>query len=209
MEKSMSFFSVDGPLYRFISRFWDMIKLNLLWLLCSLPIVTMGASTAAAFSITLKMVDEQEGYIAKDFFKAFKSNLKQGSIMGILFLIALVALWLDFQFFNLLDTNPVIFLIMGFVGIFIFTLTFLYAFPLLARYQNSIINTMKNSFDISIRYFVRTLLLIFVLIFEVMICMWNEWTLIVGVLIGPACIFLTISGFALRFFRELEKEAQT
>lgn len=205
----MSFFSVDGPLYRFISRFWDMIKLNFLWLLCSLPIVTMGASTAAAFSITLKMVDEQEGYIAKDFFKAFKSNLKQGSIMGILFLIAIVALWLDFQFFNLLDTNPVIFLIMGFIGIFIVTLTFLYAFPLLARYQNSIINTMKNSFDISIRYFVRTLLLIFVLIFEVMICMWNEWTLIVGVLIGPACIFLTISGFALRFFRELEKEAQT
>ena len=205
----MSFFSVDGPLYRFISRFWDMIKLNFLWLLCSLPIVTMGASTAAAFSITLKMVDEQEGYIAKDFFKAFKSNLKQGSMMGILFLIAIVALWLDFQFFNLLDTNPVIFLIMGFVGIFIVTLTFLYAFPLLARYQNSIINTMKNSFDISIRYFVRTLLLIFVLIFEVMICMWNEWTLIVGVLIGPACIFLTISGFALRFFRELEKEAQT
>ena len=205
----MSFFSVDGPLYRFISRFWDMIKLNFLWLLCSLPIVTMGASTAAAFSITLKMVDEHEGYIAKDFFKAFKSNLKQGSMMGILFLIAIVALWLDFQFFNLLDTNPVIFLIMGFVGIFIVTLTFLYAFPLLARYQNSIINTMKNSFDISIRYFVRTLLLIFVLIFEVLICMWNEWTLIVGVLIGPACIFLTISGFALRFFRELEKEAQT
>lgn len=205
----MSFFSVDGPLYRFISRFWDMIKLNFLWLLCSLPIVTMGASTAAAFSITLKMVDEQEGYIAKDFFKAFKSNLKQGSMMGIMFLIAIVALWLDFQFFNLLDTNPVIFLIMGFIGIFIVTLTFLYAFPLLARYQNSIINTMKNSFDISIRYFVRTLLLIFVLIFEVMICMWNEWTLIVGVLIGPACIFLTISGFALRFFRELEKEAQT
>lgn len=205
----MSFFSVDGPLYRFISRFWDMIKLNFLWLLCSLPIVTMGASTAAAFSITLKMVDEQEGYIAKDFFKAFKSNLKQGSMMGIMLLIAIVALWLDFQFFNLLDTNPVIFLIMGFIGIFIVTLTFLYAFPLLARYQNSIINTMKNSFDISIRYFVRTLLLIFVLIFEVMICMWNEWTLIVGVLIGPACIFLTISGFALRFFRELEKEAQT
>lgn len=205
----MSFFSVDGPLYRFISRFWDMIKLNFLWLLCSLPIVTMGASTAAAFSITLKMVDEQEGYIAKDFFKAFKSNLKQGSMMGIMLLIAIVALWLDFQFFNLLDTNPVIFLIMGFIGIFIVTLTFLYAFPLLARYQNSIINTMKNSFDISIRYFVRTLLLIFVLIFEIMICMWNEWTLIVGVLIGPACIFLTISGFALRFFRELEKEAQT
>ena len=205
----MGFFSVDGHLYRFIARFWDMIKLNFFWLLCSLPIVTMGASTAAAFTITLKMVDDQEGYIAKDFFPAFKANLKQGSIMGILLLLAMIALWLDFQFFNLLENNPIIFLIMGFLGLFIFTLTFLYAFPLLARYQNTIPNIMRNSFDISIRYFVRTLLLIILLVFEILICLWNEWTLIVAALIGPACIFLTISGFALRIFRELDKEAQT
>ena len=61
----MKFFSIEGPLYQFFSRLLDMIKLNFLWLLFSLPIITIGASTAAAFSVTLKMVDEREGYIAK------------------------------------------------------------------------------------------------------------------------------------------------
>ena len=61
-----------------------LLKLNFLWLLFSLPIVTIGASTAAAFSVTLKMVDEREGYIAKQFWTAFQGNLKQGIPTGLL-----------------------------------------------------------------------------------------------------------------------------
>ena len=60
----MKFFSTDSPLYRFLTRLWDMIKLNFLWLIFSLPVVTFGAATVAAYSVTLKMVDEREG----DFF---------------------------------------------------------------------------------------------------------------------------------------------
>ena len=55
----MKFFSVDGALYKFLSRLWDMVKLNFMWLLFSLPVVTVGAATVAAYSVTLKMVDEQ------------------------------------------------------------------------------------------------------------------------------------------------------
>lgn len=51
-----SFFSIESPLYKFMNRLLDMIKLNFLWILCSLPIITMGAATTAAFTITLKMV---------------------------------------------------------------------------------------------------------------------------------------------------------
>ena len=64
MVMAMKFFSVDGALYKFLTRLWDMIKLNLMWLLFSLPVVTVGAATVAAYSVTLKMVDEQEGYVA-------------------------------------------------------------------------------------------------------------------------------------------------
>jgi len=202
----MNFFSVDSPIYRFLTRFWDMVKLNFLWLICSLPIVTMGAATVAAYSVTLKMVDENEGYIAKAFFKAFKENLKQGSILGIISIIAVYAVWLDFQLFNVLDNNPVIFLILGILAIFVFTLSLIYAFPLMARYHNSIPKTMKNSYDISVRYFLRTIFLALLIVFELAICMWNSITIFVGILIGPACIFLTVSGFAIRFFREIEKE---
>ena len=52
-------FSLDSGLYKFMSRLFDMLKLNAMWILCSIPIVTIGASTTAAFTITLKMVDEE------------------------------------------------------------------------------------------------------------------------------------------------------
>ena len=56
----MRLFSVEGHLYKFISRFWDVVKLNFMWLVFSLPIVTIGASTAAVFSVTLKMAEESD-----------------------------------------------------------------------------------------------------------------------------------------------------
>ena len=81
----MKFFSTDSPLYRFLTRLWDMIKLNFLWLVFSLPVVTMGAATVAAYSVTLKMVDEREGYVGRQFIKAFKENWKQGIPLGLIF----------------------------------------------------------------------------------------------------------------------------
>lgn len=202
----MNIFSVESPLYRFLSRFWDMLKLNFFWLLFSLPIVTIGAATVAAYSVTLKMVDEKEGYVVRDFIKAFKENWKQGVPLGIISLVAMYIVYIDFQIFNAAEGNPVIFLIIGIVAGFVFTLSLLYAFPLSARYKNTIFKTLRNSLDISIRYFLRTLLLIVVLGFEIVLFLFNSTTLFFGILIGPACLILTISGFALYFFRQIEKE---
>ena len=82
-------FSLDSGLYKFMSRLFDMLKLNAMWILCSIPIVTIGASTTAAFTITLKMVDEEEGYIAGPFLKEFKANLFKGSAIGLIQLFAM------------------------------------------------------------------------------------------------------------------------
>ena len=79
----MKFFSVDSPLYKFISTFWVVVKLNFFWLLFSLPIVTIGASTTAAFAVGLKMADGSEGYIFQAFWAAFKENWKKGIPLGL------------------------------------------------------------------------------------------------------------------------------
>ncbi|MBQ9119993.1 MAG: DUF624 domain-containing protein [Lachnospiraceae bacterium] len=202
----MKLFRVDGPLYQFFSRFWDMIKLNFLWLLCSLPIVTIGASTVAAYTITLKMVDEQEGYIAKSFFKAFRANLKQGIPLGLLTLLATYIVYLDIQIFMALENPPVYILVMTIVSIFVFTLGLIYAFPLSARYENTLINTLKNSWEISLRYFGRTVILVLVLAVEFVIFFFNHFTIAMFVLIGPACFMLTISGMVMYMFRQIEKD---
>ncbi len=202
----MKFFSVDGGLYKFISRLWDVIKLNFLWLLFSLPIVTMGAATVAAYSVTLKMVDDAEGYVARQFVKAFKENLKQGIPLGLIFLFCSYVVYLDFELFQKVEGNPIYLLAFGIVAAFIFIMAFIYAFPLSARYENTLIGTIKNSVNIATRYFLRTLALVAVLAVEVVVFLFNSTTMFFGILIGPVCIMFTISGFAMHFFREIEKE---
>lgn len=204
----MKLFSIDGPLYQFFSRLLDMIKLNFLWLLFSLPIVTIGASTAAAFSITLKMIDEREGYIAKQFWKAFKANLKQGIPAGLLNLFFVYALYLDFQLFHAVEGNPIYFLILGIVGSVMCFGYFIYAYALMARYENTLLKTLKNSMDISVKYFGRTIMIAVVVAIEIVVFIFNTTTMFIGLLIGPATIFLTISGPAMYIFREIERKSK-
>lgn len=204
----MGLFSVDSPIYKFMNRLMDMFKLNCMWLLCSIPIVTMGAATTAAYTITLKMVNEEEGYIAGPFWKEFKANLKKGSILGIIALVASYAIYLDFQYFSAAREHNVVFLIVGVVAIFLVFMHFIYAFPLLARYENGVINTMRNSYSIAAKFFGRTIFLAVLLLLETAIILWNATTMFVGLLLGPACICLTISGFARSFFTVIERENQ-
>ncbi|MCM1056079.1 MAG: DUF624 domain-containing protein [Firmicutes bacterium] len=200
----MKFFSVDSPFYRFITKLWDIVQLNFLWLLCSIPIVTIGASTVAACSVALKMAEDTEGYIGRSFFKAFKENLKGGIPLGLVTLVAAYAVYLDFQFWNV--TESVVFLIMGMVAAVVFTMGLLYAFSLMARYENTLVKTLKNSYDISTRYFLRTLLIVFVLAVEVVLFLWNTTLMIIGVFVGPAILIYTVCAFAIRIFRQIEKE---
>lgn len=202
----MKIFSQDGVLYKLISNFFALLKVNLLWLLFSLPIVTLGGATIAAYDVFLKMVGEEEGYIGRQFIDSFKKNFKTGIPYGILLLFCIYVVWLDFSLFEQLEDNPIILLIMGMVAAFVFLISFLFAFPLQARYENTLVKTLKNSADISIRYFVRTLTLIIALAVELAFFFWSPVTLIFGVLIGPACLMYTVAGYAGIFFREIEKE---
>lgn len=204
----MKLFSIDGPLYNFFSRLLDMIKLNILWFLFSLPVVTIGASTAAAFAVTLKMVDEREGYIAKQFWNAFKANLKQGIPTGLLNLFFVYALYLDFQLFHAVEGNPIYFLILGIVGSVMCFGYFIYAYALMARYDNTFFKTLKNSMDISVKYFGRTVMIAVVIAVEIIVFIFNTTTMFLGLLIGPAVVFLTISGPAMYIFRDIERKSK-
>ena len=201
----MKFFSVDSPFYRFITKFWDLVQLNFFWLLCCLPIVTIGPSTVAACTVALKMAEDTEGYIGRSFFKAFKENLKGGIPLGILLLVAAYAVYLDFQFWQ--ATESLLFLIMGMVALFVFALGFIYAFPLMARYENTLRNTLKNSYEISTRYFLRTLFTVFIVAVEILLFLWNTTMMFIGVLVGPGIVIYTLCAFAVRLFKLIEKEA--
>ncbi|MCM1330400.1 MAG: YesL family protein [Ruminococcus sp.] len=199
------FFSTDSKLYKFMSKLTDLFKLNFMWLVFSLPLVTIGISTTAAYTVALKMAENDEGYIARDFLKAFKANWKQGLIMSFITVICVWAVYLDFQLFHAAVENSVMFLIVGIVTAYVFGFSLLYAYPLLARYENTVPNTLKNSFRISMKYFLRSVLLVILMALEIAVMIWNYATMILIVLVGPAFLMLTVSSFAMIIFRDIEK----
>lgn len=201
----MKFFSVDSPLYRFLSRVLDILKLNFLWILGSLPVFTIGASTTAAMSVALKLADDEKGYIAKSYFEAYKANFKQGVPMGLIFLVAWYAVYLDFQLFGAVKNNPVILLIIGMVSVFLVIIAMIYSFSLLARYENTVVRTIQNSMDISRKYFGKTLILVILVAAEVLIFQYNSTMIFLGILFGPGFIIYTVAAVSKRVFLQIER----
>ena len=188
-----------------MTKLTELFVLNIMWLVFSLPIVTLGISTIAAFTVALRIAENDEGYIARDFLKAFKENWKQGIPMSFITIICIWAVYLDFQIYRASAENSIMFLIIGILAAYILTFSLLYVYPLLARYENTLLNSLRNSFRISMKYFLRSLLLILLLAVEIAAMFWNYTTMILIVLIGPAFAMLTVSTFAMAIFRELEK----
>ena len=156
-------FNMDNKFFTFMSRVADLIILNLLCILCCIPIVTIGPSIAAMFYVTLKMVRNEESYIVRSFFKSFKQNLKQGIIINLIMLVAGILLAVDMNICR--NTNGSIgkALIVVFMMIFvIYAMIFMYIYPVLAKFYNTIRNIFINAFLMSIRHLPYTVLMILV-----------------------------------------------
>lgn len=202
----MKLLHIDGKFYEFLDTFWNLLKLNFMWLLFSLPLVTIGCATVAAYDVALRLVEQREGNVVAQFRKAFKDNWKQGLPMGLITLFIAYSIYLNLQLFDKAEGNPLIFLLfailLGAVGLSHVT----YAFPLCARYENSVYRTFRNSAAITVKYFLRTLSLWLVLCVLVFVFLFNSTLLFIGILIGPAAVFFTVSSFAVKVFREIGKE---
>lgn len=80
-------FDYQNPVWRFMGRIADIFFLSLLWAVCSLPLITIGASTTALYYVTLKMAKNQDGYLLKAFWHSFKDNLKTSTGVWCMMLI--------------------------------------------------------------------------------------------------------------------------
>lgn len=78
------FFSMDNKFFTFMNKVADLCILNIICLVCCIPIVTAGASITAMYYVTLKMVRNEEAYIVRSFFKSFKDNFKQATIINLI-----------------------------------------------------------------------------------------------------------------------------
>lgn len=145
------FFNLDNPVWNFMGRVADLVILNILVMLCSLPIVTAGAAWTAMHFVTIRMARKEERYVVKDFFRSFKENFKQATVIWLLALIAAGVFIGDILIYKVIpDQIPKVLMIIIMILAYLVLGTFLYAFPLLSRFYNTIAGTLKNAFWVSV-----------------------------------------------------------
>ncbi|MEG0370087.1 MAG: YesL family protein [Hungatella sp.] len=156
-------FSIDSPVWRLIDKILHLLWINILWLVCSIPIVTIGASTTAVYSVTLKMVRNQEGYITQSFWKAFKENFKQSTIIWLVMMILGIILGADFLLYirsGATDLWHMILMVVFFGGVVVFLMIHNYVYAVLAKFDNSTWRTVLNAFIMSVRHLPSSVLMI-------------------------------------------------
>lgn len=154
-------FNMDNKFFVFMGRVADLIILNLLCLLCCIPIVTAGASITAMFYVTLKMVRNEESYIVKSFFKSFKQNFKQATIIHLIMLVTALLLFFDLRIVNQLEGTVGQVLHVIFIAfMLLYLMIFLYIYPVLSKFYNTTRNTFVNSFLMAIRHLPYTILML-------------------------------------------------
>lgn len=153
----MNIFKIDSPIFNGLSRICDFLLLNLLWVLCSIPIITIGVSTTALYYCMMKINRERDSGIIKMFFKSFRQNFKQGCILTIVFLFSGIFLYVDIQACKAIGgalENIITVILLVFVVIWGIMIS--YSFPLLAQFDNTIKNTLKNSLILAISNIKKT-----------------------------------------------------
>ena len=165
-----SFFDLDNPFIQFLNRLTDVVILNVICLICCIPIVTIGTSITALHYVTMKMARNEEGYIVSDFFKSFRENFRQSAIIWGIFLLVTIFFYIDIRIFNADAVSfPKAFKLIIYMLYFFVCLTAMYAFPLLGRFSNTVVNTIKNAFLMSIIHVFKSLLMAAIYILPVLI----------------------------------------
>lgn len=152
-------FNMEGPVMNLITKITYSAYLNILWLVCCLPIFTVGASTTALFYVTLKVAKNEEGSLTKAFFRSFKENFKQSTIIWLILLAVGIVLGFDgYVFYHMRFENAfwtvatAVFL----VAVVAYAIILMYIFPLLARFDNTIRAMFKNAIMLGMRFLLCT-----------------------------------------------------
>ena len=155
----MKFFSYESPFSQVLLKLAYSCYLNLLWLVCSIPVFTVGASTAALYSVTLKIVRDRDGNLTRQFFKAFRENFRQATVLWLILLGA--GLFLAGLFRSSQGAAAVLWTLVSALVIaasIAYAVVLLYVFPLTASVANSNWAMLKNSFFIGTHYLFCTIL---------------------------------------------------
>ena len=188
------FFNPDNPIMCFLSKLFDLILLNFLFLLSCIPVITAGAALSALYYIVLKMQHDEEPSIIKGYCKALKDNFKQATLIWIFLLFAFAFFGTDlYIIYHVIPASYNWLQIPVWMILFILLSLLLYAFPLLSNFASSTRQVIKNAILLSIGNIPSTIFFVAVPIIIVYLCLLSNELL---VLFGSIALFFGCAGMA-------------
>lgn len=167
-------FSIDGPLYKICTVIYNLLVLNFLWVIFSIPFFTIGASTTALFYVTGKIIrDEGFTSLTRAFWSSFKQNIKQATAIWLILFTAFMVIFINIRNVHLLGGLAKFFAPFQFVVLIELVLISIYIYPLLARYHIKILDGLKAAFFIGNRHFITTILCLAVFPGMYFLLMWK------------------------------------
>ena len=204
-------FHYENPFIQFLVRVGDLMILNALFILCSLPVVTLGASLTALHRVTQNMLFEQEEPIIKSVFRAFRQNFKQSTLARLVELVVFVSLVCDvllvMAYFDG-GLAKAMYILVAVLAILVAGV-FSYLMPLIARYENGMRQQVNNAVVLAIIKLPKTVLLTLLNLLPVILLLISVpvfvQTLIFWVIIGFAFVSFLTSSILKPVFQQLEK----
>lgn len=198
-------FNWDNKFFQALGKLVDCMALSALWLVCSLPIVTFGASTSALYYAIHKSVRGNRGYMTKNFFHAFTKGFKQSTLSWLILLVVQIVLGMDayITFQTLKTGNKMGVFFYFFLIMIVFSIIWAcYLFPYAARFEDGVKATMKNALLMMIIHLPWSLLIL--VLFAVAAI--AVYVFPVLIFLMPALLFLTYDGILERIFRKYMSE---
>lgn len=158
----MKIFDIDSPLMQGLGKMADLMILNLIALVCCIPIFTIGASITALYYMALKIVRNEEVYIVKGFLKSFKQNFKQATIIWLIQIVVMVILGLDYyiMYGDAGNTPNTVVQVVWLAGAVIAIVTFVFIYPVLSKFDNNLRNTFKNTMLMAVMQMPKIVLMV-------------------------------------------------
>ena len=162
----MKFFSYESKFSQLLLKLCYACYLNLLWFVCSLPIVTIGASTTALYYCCLKIVRDEDNHVGAMFFRSFRENFKQATVLWLIMLgVGLFLAGDGYVLYHLRQNSGgtlavmwTLILAVVIAAAVVYVIVLEYVFPLLASVSNTNAAMLKNAFLIGTHYLFATIL---------------------------------------------------
>ena len=157
-KRSGGVLAYDGKIVSLLNQAGEMILLNMAFLICCLPVVTLGPALTSLYYATMKSIRRERGYPVREFFRSMKRTLKKGILLTLL-----CAVWLGLLFFGRYYSKTGQWKLSPGAGMYdVFILisacVVIYIFPVLSRFEIKLSEIFKLSFLMSIRFLPLTVL---------------------------------------------------